>query len=103
MNGRFGGPVVSTRQTHNTSATDLIDASDIRSELQKVLAGATFINSERLSRFLAFTTQMTLEGRGRELKEYLIGLEVFDRPPSSYDPRVDPIVRVQAGRLRSKL
>jgi hypothetical protein len=36
------------------------------------------------------------------LKEYLIGVEVFDRK-QSYDPRVDPIVRVEARRLRAKL
>ena len=44
-----------------------------------------------------------MEGQDDQVKESLIGLEVFDRPPSSYDPGVDPIVRVQAGRLRAKL
>ena len=44
----------------------------------------------------------SLAGAGHELKEYAIGVEVFDRKPS-YDPRVDPIVRVEARRLRSKL
>lgn len=43
-----------------------------------------------------------MEGRGDELKEYLLGVSVFDRE-ESYDPRIDPIVRVEAGRLRSKL
>ena len=53
-------------------------------------------------RFLRLAVERTLEGKADELKEYLIGVEVFDRP-SSYDPRVDPIVRVEARRLRSKL
>ncbi|HUI76570.1 MAG TPA: hypothetical protein VLY24_01610 [Bryobacteraceae bacterium] len=55
-----------------------------------------------MGRFLRFAVEQTLEGKGDELKEYLIGVEVFDRK-GSYDPRVDPIVRVEARRLRSKL
>jgi len=43
-----------------------------------------------------------MEGRAGELKEYFLGVEVFDRKPA-YDPRVDPIVRVEARRLRAKL
>ena len=74
----------------------------IRAQLERVLASQTFANSERLSRFLRFTVEETLQGRGDQVKEYLLGLEVFDRN-QSYDPRTDPIVRVEAGRLRSKL
>jgi serine/threonine-protein kinase len=55
-----------------------------------------------MGRFLRLTVERTLEGRADEVKEYLLGVEVFDRSPS-YDPRVDPIVRVEARRLRSKL
>src|SRR6476660_7107985 len=46
--------------------------------------------------------ERTLNGRPELLKEYNLGLEVFQRPPD-YDPKIDPIVRVQARRLRSKL
>jgi len=55
-----------------------------------------------MARFLRLATERTLEGKADELKEYLIGVEVFDRH-ASYDPRVDPIVRVEARRLRAKL
>jgi serine/threonine-protein kinase len=55
-----------------------------------------------MGRFLRFAVERVLEGRTSELKEYSLGVEVFDRKPS-YDPRVDPIVRVEARRLRSKL
>src|SRR5437879_6423947 len=55
-----------------------------------------------MARFLRLTVERALAGQAGELKEYLIGVEVFDRK-SSYDPRVDPIVRVEARRLRSKL
>jgi serine/threonine-protein kinase len=53
-------------------------------------------------RFLEFVVRETLRGNGPELKEIVIGSSVFDRD-SSYDPRLDPIVRVEARRLRSKL
>src|SRR5438552_3222704 len=55
-----------------------------------------------MARFLRFAVNHVLEGRADDLKEYVVGLEVFDRSPD-YDPRVDPIVRVEARRLRSKL
>jgi serine/threonine-protein kinase len=55
-----------------------------------------------MSRFLQFVVERTLEDRGNELKEYVIGVEVFDRN-ASFDPRIDPIVRVEARRLRAKL
>ncbi|HVX66599.1 MAG TPA: tetratricopeptide repeat protein [Bryobacteraceae bacterium] len=55
-----------------------------------------------MRRFLRFVVEQTLEGRGGELKEYLLGLEIFDRD-EKFDPRIDPIVRVEARRLRAKL
>jgi TolB-like protein/Flp pilus assembly protein TadD len=74
----------------------------IREQLEKVLAHSLFARSERMGRFLRLAVDRALEGRTSELKEYLLGVEVFDRK-ASYDPRVDPIVRVEARRLRSKL
>ena len=59
-------------------------------------------HSERMARFLQCIVERTLAGRADELKEYLLGVEVFDHK-HDYDPRVDPIVRVEARRLRSKL
>jgi serine/threonine-protein kinase len=71
-------------------------------QLEKILAHGLFARSERMGRFLRVAVERALDGRADELKEYLIGVEVFDRK-QSYDPRVDPIVRVEARRLRSKL
>jgi len=73
-----------------------------RHELDRVLASATFRQADRLKRFLSFIVCEALEGRGDQLKEYVIGVQVFDKD-SSFDPRADPIVRVQARRLRSRL
>src|SRR5215510_7133587 len=80
----------------------VLSAEAVQAELEKIVASQTFANSERMTRFLRFTVEQTLQGRGDQIKEYLLGLEVFDRN-QSYDPRIDPIVRVEAGRLRSKL
>ncbi len=81
---------------------EAIDPADVRAALDHVLASQTFVNSGRLSRMLRFVVERTLDGQGDQLKEYLLGVEVFDRPPE-YDPRLDSIVRVEARRLRAKL
>ena len=67
-----------------------------------ILASKTFRQVDRLKRFISFIVLEALGGRGGELKEYVIGVEVFGKEPS-FDPRTDPIVRVQARRLRSRL
>lgn len=74
----------------------------IREQTERILASGTFAGSERLIRFLRFTIETKLRGEGGQIKEYLIGREVFDRS-DDYDPRMDPIVRVEARRLRTKL
>jgi len=76
--------------------------SAIRRQLEKITAHGLFARSDRMARFLRLAVDRALAGKEGELKEYLIGVEVFDRP-HTYDPRVDPIVRVEARRLRSKL
>jgi hypothetical protein len=79
-----------------------ISIDDVQAELDRILASVTFARTERLSRLLRFVVTRTIDGQGEQLKEYLLGVEVFDRR-QSYDPRIDPIVRVDAARLRSKL
>jgi TolB-like protein/Flp pilus assembly protein TadD len=74
----------------------------IEAELQKILASKVFARSQRLSRFLRFVSDQVVQGKTDSLKEYVLGVEVFDRRPT-YDPRLDPIVRVEARRLRAKL
>src|SRR6476661_5901904 len=73
-----------------------------REQLERVLGSTTFRQVDRLKRFLNFIVSETLQGRGDQLKEYVIGVQVFDKD-SSFDPRADPIVRVQARRLRARL
>ena len=71
-------------------------------QLEKVLQSRTLQNSESLKAFLRFVVEKTVEDEGALLKEYTIATEVFGRD-SDYDPRIDSVVRVQAGRLRTKL
>ena len=78
------------------------DQSAIREALDRVLSSAAFARNERQSRFLRFLVDGHLEGRTDELKESVIALEVFDRPPD-YDPKIDAIVRTEAVRLRARL
>jgi len=79
-----------------------IPASEIRPQLDLVLRSRSFFQSHRIRRFLQFVVEESLLGQPQRLKEYLIGLEVFDRL-EAFDPRVDSIVRVEARRLRYKL
>ncbi|HEX8151202.1 MAG TPA: hypothetical protein VF591_28735 [Pyrinomonadaceae bacterium] len=71
-------------------------------QLERVLQSRTLQNSESLKAFLRFVVEKTLDDQGAQLKEYTIATEVFGRN-SDYDPRIDSVVRVQAGRLRTKL
>ncbi len=74
----------------------------MQGQLERILASATFRPVDRLKRFLKFVVQETIAGRGDQLKEYVIGVHVFDKE-QSFDPRADPIVRVQARRLRARV
>ena len=74
----------------------------VRRELETILNSQTFAGSERLRNFLRFVVEQTLAGNADQVKEYTIGLAVFHRS-GTYDPRLDPTVRVHAGKLRSKL
>jgi len=86
------------------SAKAAVDKSEkaIRQQLERILTSATFQQVERLKRFIDFIVGEAAAGRGEELKEYVVGVQVFGKE-ASFDPRTDPIVRVQARRLRARL
>lgn len=79
-----------------------IPDQDVRAELDRILAAKGFSGASRISKLLRYVVEKTLAGRTDELKEYAVGVEVFDRD-ETYDPRLDSIVRVEAGRLRTRL
>src|SRR5579872_957438 len=74
----------------------------VQRHLEKVVVSAEMCRSKKLCQFLRFTVEEVLRGHGSELKEYAIAVGVFRRG-REFDPGADPIVRVQARRLRSKL
>jgi len=74
----------------------------VRQQLDRMLASPTFQQVDRLKRFLGFIVTETIAGRGDQLKEYVVGVQVFGKE-ASFDPRTDPIVRVQARRLRARM
>ncbi len=78
------------------SADAVIDA------LERIVASQPFQNAESQKAFLRYVVNETLAGRGEQLKEYSIGVEVF-RKKESYDPRYDNTVRLKAQKLRWSL
>jgi tetratricopeptide (TPR) repeat protein len=81
-----------------TSLTDL----PVSEQLARILASPGFARADRLRQFLAFVVDEALAGRAAALKEYTVATRVFGKE-TGFDPRTDPIVRVQARRLRAKL
>lgn len=74
----------------------------VRDQLARVLASPAFQRAPRLRRFLSYCVEGMLAGEGERLKEYALGVDVFDRGVD-FDPKADPIVRVDARRLRKAL
>jgi eukaryotic-like serine/threonine-protein kinase len=79
-----------------------ISPSTVRAQVVRIANSASLAKSEQLIRFLQYVVEQTLAGRADHLKEYTIAIEVFRRP-ETHDPRVDPIVRTEARRLRGRL
>jgi serine/threonine-protein kinase len=76
--------------------------AEVSALVEKIIASRSFAGTKSLQNFLKYITSAVLDNRGDPLKEYDIALNVFRRR-ESFDSRIDPIVRVQASRLRSKL
>lgn len=88
--------------TLNCSSNLETAPEEILEHLQAILADRRFASAERNTKFLRYVVTCALDGRADEIKETVIGSEVYGRP-SNYDPRSDSIVRVEASRLRQKL
>lgn len=89
-------------QNQARTAGEALSPQAVRAQLERILNSKAFARSPRISRFLSFVVEQTLDGQESKLKEYLLGVEVFGRM-DSFDPRIDSIVRVEARRLRYKL
>ena len=81
---------------------DAVPPDEALRALDRVLSCELFVHSNRLSQFLRFAVERTLNGREESLKEYTIGTEAYGRKPD-FDPSQDTIIRTEARRLRQKL
>ena len=90
--------------TSQGSTPELAKSSDekVLVQLKRILSSKAFRQADRLKRFLSFVVEEAIAGRSDRLKEFAVGVEVFGKD-TSFDPRNDPIVRVQARRLRAQL
>ena len=79
-----------------------MDPTRVLAQLERIVASAVFVDAQRASSFLRFIVARTLDGRTSEIKESTIAIEVLGRSPS-FDSKTDPIVRVEAARLRDRL
>jgi TolB-like protein len=79
-----------------------LDAAIVNHHVDQALGSPLFRNAERQSRFLRFVVDAALHSPEANIKEFDIGIAVYGRR-SDYDPRTDPIVRVEAARLRARL
>jgi TolB-like protein len=79
-----------------------ISENEIREALERVLSSRTFRFAQGQQIFLKYTVQEVLAGRAHLIKEYLIGTAALGRD-ESFDPRLDPIVRTQARKLRTRV
>src|SRR5436190_2999424 len=83
-------------------SSDIPAPEAIRAALERIVSSPQLESSPSLCRFLRYVVEETLAGRGGQIKEYSLGAEVFARG-DDFDPRIDPIVRVQARNLRARM
>jgi adenylate cyclase len=81
---------------------DAATSAEIRAEIQRIIGSGEFDASERNRRFLEYVVEETLAGRADRIKAYTIATTVFGRPVD-FDPQQDPVVRMEARRLRRSL
>ncbi len=75
---------------------------EVSAELERILSSQCFEQASRSQEFLRFVVEQSLAGSADRLKGYTIAVEVFRRP-ADFDAQSDPLVRVEAGRLRRRL
>lgn len=95
------GPGAPFNQVPHRNASN-VRQEEVREELARILGSMAFSRPRRLARLLKYLVEHTLQGKTENLKEMVLGIEVFDRG-ADFDPRTDPIVRIDARRLRARL
>lgn len=88
--------------TESWTPSSEFEKGAVQQQLEHLLASPLFHSSKRYAQFLRFVVGRVLDGQANELKERIVGIEVFDRP-ATYDTNTDPIVRVTAAEIRKRL
>lgn len=94
--------MISEPLTESWTPTSDYEKGAVEQQLEHLLASPLFSSSKRYSQFLRFVVARALDGQGSQLKERVLGVEIFERP-GDYDTNTDPIVRVTAGEIRKRI
>ena len=93
---------ISEQEPQSWTPSSDSDKGAVQQQLEHLLASPLFHSSRRYPSFLRFVVARVLDGQTDQLKERLLGVEIFDRPPD-YDTNKDPIVRVTAAEIRKRI
>lgn len=88
--------------TESWTPTSELEKGAVQEQLEKLLATYLFNSSRRYPSFLRYVVARVLAGQTDQLKERILGVEIFGRPPD-YDTYTDPIVRVTAAEIRKRI
>jgi len=88
--------------TESWIPTSEFEKGAVQQQLEHLLASPLFHSSKRYAQFLRLVVPRALDGQASQLKERVLGIEIFDRPPD-YDTNTDPIVRVTAAEIRKRI
>jgi hypothetical protein len=94
--------VISEPLTESWRPTSDYEKGAVEQQLEHLLASSLFNSSKRYGQFLRFVVARVLDGQGSQLKERVLGVEIFERP-ADYDTNTDPIVRVTAAEIRKRI
>lgn len=96
---KSGGLAGADGWSENLGAPPLPDADRVNEQLVRILGSGEFQGSERTRRFLRYVVEEALAGRADRIKAFSVAVAAFDRD-ETFNPQTDPIVRIEAGRLR---
>jgi hypothetical protein len=94
--------VISEPVTESWTPTSDYEKGAVEQQLEHLLASPLFHSSKRYGQFLRYIVARALDGQGSQLKERVLGVELFERP-ADYDTNTDPIVRVTAAEIRKRI
>jgi hypothetical protein len=88
--------------TESRTPSSEVEKSAVQEQLERLLASSLFNSSKRYPSFLRLVVARVLAGQTDQLKERILGVEIFGRP-ADYDTNIDPIVRVTAAEIRKRI